>query len=66
MATEPGDDLVRMARLLGLRVSPPEIEQEASHIRTLLADQDKLQALPLDDREPAFIPWLPIGPSAGA
>jgi hypothetical protein len=66
MATGPGDDLARMARLLGLRVPPPELEQDASHIRTLLADQEKLLALPLDDREPAFIPWLPKGPRAGA
>jgi hypothetical protein len=66
MATRPGDDLACMARLLGLRVPPPELEQEATHIRTLLADQEKLRALPLDDREPAFIPWLPLDPSAGA
>jgi len=66
MATGPGDDLARMALLLGLRVPLDDLEQEAPQIRALLADQDKLQALPLDDREPAFIPWLPIGPSAGA
>ncbi len=65
MTMGPGDDVVRMARLLGLRVPLLDLEHEASQIRTLLADQDKLLALPIDDREPAFTPWLPPG-RAGA
>jgi len=47
-----------MAGLLGLRVTRRDLEREAPHIRALLADQDKLLALPIDDRDPAFTPWL--------
>lgn len=64
MTTGPEDDLARIADLLGLRVSPADLEQEAPQIRVLLADQDKLLALPLDDRAPAFTPWLSPGPAS--
>ena len=66
MGTGPGDDLARMADLLGLRVPSPDLEQEAPQIRALLGDQDTLRALPLDDLAPALIPWLvPGGADAG-
>jgi hypothetical protein len=61
MTTGPGDDLARMADLLGLRVPPADLEREAPQIRALLADQDALLALPLDDWEPAFTPWFSYG-----
>ena len=60
------DDLARMAGLLGLRVTRKDLEREAPHIQALLADQEKLLALPIDDRDPAFTPWLfPRRPGAG-
>lgn len=61
MTAGPGDDLARMADLLGLRVPPADLEQEAPQIRTLLADQETLRTLPLDDQAPALIPWLVSG-----
>lgn len=66
MTTGPGDDLARMAALLGLRVPPQDLEREAPQIRALLADQNTLLALPIDDLAPALTPWLPYDrPSAG-
>jgi hypothetical protein len=66
MTTGPVDDLARMAALLGLRMPPQDLEREAPSIRALLADQETLSALPIDDLPPALTPWLPYdGPSAG-
>lgn len=66
MTTGPVDDLGRMAALLGLRVPPQDLEREAPQIRALLADQDTLLVLPIDDLAPALTPWLPYErPSAG-
>ncbi len=61
MTAGPGDDLVRMADFLDLRVPRADLDRDASQIRALLADQDTLLALPLDDQEPAFTPRLGPG-----
>jgi hypothetical protein len=61
MCTGSGDDLARMADLLGLRVPSPDLDREAPQIRALLAEQDALRALPLDDQAPAFTPRLASG-----
>jgi hypothetical protein len=50
-----------MADLLGLRVPSPDLDREAPQIRALLAEQDALRALPLDDQAPAFTPRLASG-----
>jgi hypothetical protein len=63
MTTGPADDLARIADLLGLQVSPADLAREAPQIRALLADQDKLRALPLEDRAPAFTPRLFSAPA---
>lgn len=61
MGTGPGHDLALMAELLGLRVPSQELDREAPQIRALLAEQDALRALPLDDQPPAFTPRLSSG-----
>ncbi len=53
------DDLAQMADLVGVRITREELERDAPLIRALLADQDGLRSLPIDDREPAFVPWPP-------
>lgn len=66
MRVRVADDLARMARLLGLGLTRKDLDREASQIGALLADQEKLLALPINDRDPAFTPCLfPRLPSAG-
>jgi len=52
------DDLAHLAALVGARITRQELEQEAPLLRALLADQERLLALPIDDRAPALAPSL--------
>jgi hypothetical protein len=54
----PANDLERMAHLVGLSVSPADLERLAPALQTLFADLDRLMALPIADLEPAFSPRL--------
>jgi hypothetical protein len=56
MAT--GEDLERMAVLMGLFVPRTDLERLAPVLETLYADLDRLLALPTEDVEPAFAPAL--------
>ena len=54
----PSDDLERMAHLVGLSLSPADLDRLAPVLQTLFADLDRLTALPIADLEPAFSPRL--------
>lgn len=59
------DDLAQLAALVGARITRQELEREAPLLRALLADQDRLLALPIDDRAPALAPSLSSRESRG-
>jgi hypothetical protein len=53
---DTADDLTRMAALLGLRISRDDLARWAPLLRSLFADLERLLELPLEGREPAFMP----------
>jgi len=59
MATVP--DLERLAHLAGLSASAEELQGLAPLLAALYADLDRLMALPISDRAPAFAPVLSAG-----
>jgi Asp-tRNA(Asn)/Glu-tRNA(Gln) amidotransferase C subunit len=63
MAT--ADDVARVAGLLDLRIPREELERLAPLVSALLADLERLRDLPIDDREPAFVPSHPLAARSG-
>lgn len=60
-------DLERLAHLAGLSASTEELQGLVPLLETLYADLDRLMALPISDRAPAFAPVLSAGtPSEAA
>jgi hypothetical protein len=59
---DTADDLTHMAAVLGLRIPRDDLTRWAPLLRSLFADLDRLVDLPLEEREPAFVPGgLPTG-----